>query len=92
MPIDVKKTAETMAECDTYSGWATKYLRGDFDFRDLWNEAKGVQAEIVPGTFDTRPIEPEVEDEPDKDAEIARLRRLLEQAEVTTEEVPSAQA
>jgi len=83
--IDREKVAETMIPCDSYSGWAAKYLRGDFDFTDLWKEVKGIQAEIVPGKVDASPVvtvdEEEVEDEPEaedpRDAEIERLRGLL---------------
>ena len=55
MPVDREKVAATMVDCDSYSGWAAKYMRGDFDFRDLWNEVKGTTIE--------KPLNPEKEPE-----------------------------
>jgi len=49
MPVDREKLAETMLPCDSYEGWAAKYLRGDHDFRELFNEVKGLSEAIVPG-------------------------------------------
>ncbi len=66
--IDRDKVAATMVECDSYRGWAAKYLRGDFDFRDLWNEVKGTVVEEVELPVEDQSgfaLNPGVDKEPD---------------------------
>ena len=92
MPVDREKLAETMLPCDSYEGWAAKYLRGDHDFRDLFNEVKGLNEAIVPGAdrsdFALNPgPEKAVEEVPDEVAPVVEGAIEPETHQFTDEEV-----